>query len=45
MKRESKTNWFVLCIMACKELKIIEHLCLLGIESYTSTASLIKMSK
>lgn len=45
MRRENKTNWFVLCIMACQELKVMEHLCLLGIESYTPTGSLFKISK
>ena len=42
MRRESKKEWFVLCTKARQELKVLEHLGQLGIETYTPTKTVIK---
>ena len=42
MKLEGEKNWFVLCTKARQELKVLEHLSQLGIETYTPTKIVIK---
>ena len=43
MSRESKNDWFVLCTKARQELKVLEHLSQLGIETYTPTKTVVKL--
>ena len=42
MRRENKKNWFVLCTKARQELKVLERLSQLGIDSYTPTKIIAK---
>jgi len=42
IRRESKNDWFVLCTKARKELKVLERLSKLGIETYTPTKTVVK---
>ena len=42
MRRKSKKDWFVLCTKARQELKVLERLNQLGIETYTPTKIIVK---
>ena len=42
MRLESKKNWFVLCTKVRQELKVLERLNQLGIETYTPTKIVVK---
>ena len=42
MRSKSKQDWFVLCTKARQELKVLERLSHLGIESYAPTKLVIK---
>ena len=42
MRGESKKEWFVLCTKARQELKVLERLSQLGIETYTPTKFVVK---
>jgi transcription antitermination factor NusG len=42
MKKKSKKDWFVLCTRARQELKVLERLSQLGIETYTPTKIVVK---
>ena len=42
MRQESKKDWFVLCTKARQELKVLERLSQLGIETYTPTKIIVK---
>ena len=42
MRQKSKKDWFVLCTKARQELKVLECLSQLGIETYTPTKMVIK---
>ena len=42
MREERKKDWFVLCTKARQELKVLERLGQLGIETYTPTKIVIK---
>ena len=43
MREESIKDWFVLCTKARQELKVLEHLSQLGIETYTPTKTVVKL--
>ena len=42
MRREIKKDWFVLCTKAHQELKVLERLSQLGIETYAPTKIVVK---
>ena len=42
MRQNNKKDWYVLCTKARQELKVLEHLSKLGIESYTPTKTTVK---
>lgn len=42
MRQKSQKDWFVLCTKARQELKVIERLNQLGIETYTPTKIVVK---
>lgn len=42
MRRISKKDWFVLCTKSRQELKVLERLSQLGIETYTPTKIVVK---
>tara|TARA_B110000003_G_C16563408_1_gene501356 strand:+ start:270 stop:740 length:471 start_codon:yes stop_codon:yes gene_type:complete len=42
MIQKSKKNWYVLCTKARQELKVLEHLREIGIETYTPTKIVVK---
>ena len=42
MRQKSHKDWFVLCTKARQELKVLERLNLLGIETYTPTKIVVK---
>jgi hypothetical protein len=42
MRRENKKDWFVLCTKARHELKVLERLSQLGIETYAPTKFVVK---
>ena len=42
MRQKSKKKWFVLCTKARQELKVLERLSQLGIETYTPTKIVVK---
>ena len=42
MRQENKNDWFVLCTKARQELKVLERLSQLGIETYTPTKTVVK---
>lgn len=43
MRQKSQKDWFVLCIKARQELKVLKHLNQTGIETYTSTKIVVKL--
>ena len=42
MRQKSQKDWFVLCTKARQELKVLESLSQLGIETYTPTKIAVK---
>ena len=42
MRQKSQKDWFVLCTKARQELKVLERLSQLGIETYTPTKTVVK---
>ena len=42
MRRKSQKDWFVLCTKVRQELKVLERLNQLGIETYTPTKIVVK---
>jgi len=42
MRQKSQKDWFVLCTKARQELKVLERLNQLGIETYTPTKIVVK---
>lgn len=42
MRKKSKKDWFVLCTKARQELKVLERLSQLGIETYIPTKTVVK---
>ena len=42
MRQKSKKDWFVLCTKARQELKVLERLNQLGVETYTPTKIVVK---
>ena len=42
MRQKSQRDWFVLCTKARQELKVLESLSQLGIETYTPTKIVVK---
>jgi transcription antitermination factor NusG len=43
MRQKSQKDWFVLCTKARQELKVLERLNQLGIETYTPTKTVVKL--
>jgi len=42
MRQKSQKDWFVLCTKARQELKVLERLKQLGIETFTPTKIVVK---